>query len=184
LSHSANKEADAKKMGADHFILTKDEEVFETFGGSNKPKSTLEVLGDISPVFSQLVLASKSAELVYTAMEGYPMINPLMAKQNERKKIIELDKMGELNKEDYAVDNELSQSDKVMSTALGITGMASTVLSFTPFGLQQSLQSEIYKQQRKNEKKYKVRKFEIYANPLIINTPKGEEKNNTTNNKK
>ena len=31
LSHSANKEADAKKMGADHFILTKDEEVFEKY---------------------------------------------------------------------------------------------------------------------------------------------------------
>ena len=29
LSHSENKEADAKKMGADHFIVTKDPEIFE-----------------------------------------------------------------------------------------------------------------------------------------------------------
>jgi alcohol dehydrogenase (NADP+) len=29
LSHSANKEADAKKMGADHFVVTKDPKVFE-----------------------------------------------------------------------------------------------------------------------------------------------------------
>ncbi|MGA0986143.1 MAG: NAD(P)-dependent alcohol dehydrogenase, partial [Candidatus Nanopelagicales bacterium] len=29
LSHSANKEDDAKKMGADHFIVTKDPDIFE-----------------------------------------------------------------------------------------------------------------------------------------------------------
>jgi uncharacterized zinc-type alcohol dehydrogenase-like protein len=31
LSHSANKEVDAKKMGADHFIVTKDPKVFEQY---------------------------------------------------------------------------------------------------------------------------------------------------------
>ncbi len=85
LSHSANKEADAKKMGADHFILTKDEEVFEKYKNHfdlliNSVSATL----DLNLYLSMLKL---NGSLVMVGLSGQPYPIDAFSMLNQRRRI-------------------------------------------------------------------------------------------------
>ena len=85
LSHSANKEADAKNMGADHFILTKDEEVFE------KCKNHFDLLinsvsapMDLNKYANMLKL---NGSLVMVGLSGEPYPIDAFTMLNQRRRI-------------------------------------------------------------------------------------------------
>ena len=85
LSHSANKEADAKAMGADHFILTKDESVFE------KHKNHFDLL--INSVSAPLDLnkyvnmLKLNGSLVMVGLSGEPYPIDAFTMLNQRRRI-------------------------------------------------------------------------------------------------
>ena len=85
LSHSANKEADAKNMGADHFILTKDEAVFEKY------KSHFDLLinsvsapMDLNKYANMLKL---NGSLVMVGLSGKPYPIDAFTMLNQRRRI-------------------------------------------------------------------------------------------------
>ena len=85
LSHSANKEADAKNMGADHFILTKDEAVFEKY------KSHFDLLinsvsapMDLNKYANMLKL---NGSLVMVGLSGEPYPIDAFTMLNQRRRI-------------------------------------------------------------------------------------------------
>jgi uncharacterized zinc-type alcohol dehydrogenase-like protein len=85
LSHSANKEADAKKMGADHFILTKDEEVFEKY----KNHFDLLINSVSAPLDLNLYLGmlKLNGSLVMVGLSGQPYPIDAFSMLNQRRRI-------------------------------------------------------------------------------------------------
>ena len=84
LSHSANKEADAKNMGADHFILTKDEAVFE----KNKNHFDLLINSVSAPLdlnkYANMLKLNGSLVMVGLSGEPYPIDAFTMLNQRRR----------------------------------------------------------------------------------------------------
>ena len=85
LSHSANKEADAKKMGADNFILTKDEEVFEKY----KNHFDLLINSVSAPLDLNLYLGmlKLNGSLVMVGLSGQPYPIDAFSMLNQRRRI-------------------------------------------------------------------------------------------------
>jgi uncharacterized zinc-type alcohol dehydrogenase-like protein len=84
LSHSANKEADAKNMGADHFILTKDEAVFD----KNKNHFDLLINSVSAPMdlnkYANMLKLNGSLVMVGLSGEPYPIDAFTMLNQRRR----------------------------------------------------------------------------------------------------
>ncbi len=85
LSHSANKEADAKAMGADHFILTKDEKFFE----SHKMEFDLLINSVSAPLDlnNYLEMLKLNGSLVMVGLSGQPYPIDAFQMLNQRRRI-------------------------------------------------------------------------------------------------
>jgi uncharacterized zinc-type alcohol dehydrogenase-like protein len=85
LSHSANKEADAKKMGADHFILTKDEAVLEKYKNHfDLLINSVSAPMDLNKYANMLKL---NGSLVMVGLSGEPYPIDAFTMLNQRRRI-------------------------------------------------------------------------------------------------
>jgi uncharacterized zinc-type alcohol dehydrogenase-like protein len=85
LSHSANKEADAKNMGADHFILTKDEAVFEKYKNHfDLLINSVSAPMDLNKYANMLKL---NGSLVMVGLSGEPYPIDAFTMLNQRRRI-------------------------------------------------------------------------------------------------
>ena len=85
LSHSANKEADAKKMGADHFILTKAEEEFEKYKNHfDLLINSVSAPMDLNKYANMLKL---NGSLVMVGLSGEPYPIDAFTMLNQRRRI-------------------------------------------------------------------------------------------------
>ena len=85
LSHSANKEADAKKMGADHFILTIDEAVFEKYKNHfDLLINSVSAPMDLNKYANMLKL---NGSLVMVGLSGEPYPIDAFTMLNQRRRI-------------------------------------------------------------------------------------------------
>jgi uncharacterized zinc-type alcohol dehydrogenase-like protein len=85
LSHSANKEADAKNMGADHFILTKDESVFEKYKNHfDLLINSVSAPMDLNKYANMLKL---NGSLVMVGLSGEPYPIDAFTMLNQRRRI-------------------------------------------------------------------------------------------------
>ena len=85
LSHSANKEADAKNMGADHFILTKDEAVFENYKNHfDLLINSVSAPMDLNKYANMLKL---NGSLVMVGLSGEPYPIDAFTMLNQRRRI-------------------------------------------------------------------------------------------------
>ena len=85
LSHSANKEADAKKMGADHFILTQDEAVFEKYKNHfDLLINSVSAPMDLNKYANMLKL---NGSLVMVGLSGEPYPIDAFTMLNQRRRI-------------------------------------------------------------------------------------------------
>jgi uncharacterized zinc-type alcohol dehydrogenase-like protein len=85
LSHSANKEADAKNMGADHFILTKDEAAFEKYKNHfDLLINSVSAPMDLNKYANMLKL---NGSLVMVGLSGEPYPIDAFTMLNQRRRI-------------------------------------------------------------------------------------------------
>ena len=85
LSHSANKEADAKNMGADHFILTEDEAVFEKYKNHfDLLINSVSAPMDLNKYANMLKL---NGSLVMVGLSGEPYPIDAFTMLNQRRRI-------------------------------------------------------------------------------------------------
>jgi uncharacterized zinc-type alcohol dehydrogenase-like protein len=85
LSHSANKEADAKNMGADHFILTKDEAIFENYKNHfDLLINSVSAPMDLNKYANMLKL---NGSLVMVGLSGEPYPIDAFTMLNQRRRI-------------------------------------------------------------------------------------------------